>query len=152
MKKTIVISTLLVSLLAMQGCAWRDYSDSTYADGETQRAHSITMATVVSVRTITIERGVTGAGAAAGGSVGGIFGNRIGKGNGPIAGAVVGAVAGGLAGQAIEGELAKTKGLEISLRLDDGQMIAVVQGVNETFKAGDRVRVLTAEGKSRVSR
>lgn len=152
MKRTILVTSLLASVLAIQGCAYRSYANDVYTDADAQRAHSITMATVTHVRFITIERGITGSGAAAGGSVGAALGSGIGKGNGQFAGSVLGAVVGGFAGQGMEAHLSKARGLEISMRLDDGQMIAVVQAADELFKKGDRVQVLTAEGKSRVTR
>ena len=43
-------------------------------------------------------------------------------------------------------------GLEITVRLDSGRVIAVTQGMDERFYQGDRVRVLTApDGTVRVS-
>ncbi|WP_457282243.1 hypothetical protein [Polaromonas sp. P5_D5] len=152
MKRHLLVTAVLASVLSTQGCAWRSYSNDVYTDADTQKAHSIVMATVTDVRVVTIERGVSGAGAAAGGSVGAALGSTNTNRNGQLAASVLGGVAGGFAGQAVEAHMSKAKGLEISLRLDDGQRISVVQAGDEVFQKGDRVQVRTAEGKSRVTR
>jgi outer membrane lipoprotein SlyB len=64
---------------------------------------------------------------------------------------VVGAVAGGVAGQAAEQAATGTTGLEITVRLDSGQLIAVVQEAEESFRPGERVRVLRGGRSTRVT-
>jgi outer membrane lipoprotein SlyB len=111
----------------------------------------VRMGIVDSVRTVTIEGTQSGVGVVAGGVLGGIAGSNVGKGSGATAGAVVGAVLGGLAGQAIEEQGSKKAGLEITIRLDSGQLIAVTQEADEAFHPGERVRILSGEGLTRVS-
>lgn len=152
MKTPLVASALVLSAALLQGCAYRSHAENVYADTETQRAHSITMATVTAVRVVTIERAPTGTGGAAGANVGMALGSFAAKGQGSFVGSVLASVAGDLAGQAIESRVARLPGLEISLRLDGGQQISLVQAADEPFRKGDRVRVLSAEGKSRVTR
>ena len=66
---------------------------------------------------------------------------------------VIGAVAGGLAGSAVEEGATRTPGVEVTVRLDNGQYLAVVQADGgEGFRAGERVRVLRDGGTTRVSR
>ena len=64
----------------------------------------------------------------------------------------VGAVAGGVAGQAAEQGATRQTGLEITVKLDGGRLIAVTQAADETFQPGDRVRVLSDGATSRVTR
>jgi outer membrane lipoprotein SlyB len=64
---------------------------------------------------------------------------------------VVGAVAGGVAGQAGEQLATGKTGLEITVRLDSGQLIAIVQEADEAFKPGERVRVLRGHDAARVT-
>jgi outer membrane lipoprotein SlyB len=67
--------------------------------------------------------------------------------------AVLGAVAGGVAGSALEEGATRTPGVEVTVRLDNGQYLAVVQADGgEGFRAGERVRVLRDGGTTRVSR
>ena len=109
------------------------------------------MATVESVREVTIEGTKTPVGPAAGAAVGGIAGSTIGQGRGSTVGAIVGAVAGGLAGAAVEEGTTRQKGLEITVKLDNGRMIAVTQAADEPFRPGERVRVLTGGGVTRIT-
>jgi len=62
-------------------------------------------------------------------------------------------VAGGLVGSAAEEGLTRTQGVEITVREDDGSMRAYVQEVqaNEVFRVGERVRISTVDGTSRVT-
>jgi outer membrane lipoprotein SlyB len=46
----------------------------------------------------------------------------------------------------------KKQGVEITVRLDSGQIVAIVQQASATtFNVGDRVRVLTLNGETRVA-
>jgi outer membrane lipoprotein SlyB len=67
---------------------------------------------------------------------------------------VIGAVVGGMAGAATEEGVTRSQGVEITVTEDDGQTRAFVQEAvdNVTFAPGDRVRVLTVNGESRVSK
>ncbi len=85
--------------------------------------------------------------------MGDLAGAAVGGGKGSIVAAVIGAVAGGLIGSATEEGLTRTQGVEITVREDDGSMRAYVQQVqeNEVFRVGERVRISTVGGTSRVS-
>ena len=66
---------------------------------------------------------------------------------------VIGAVAGGLAGSAVEERATRTPGVEVTVRLDNGQFLAVVQAdEGEGFRPGERVRILRDGGTTRVTR
>ena len=83
----------------------------------------------------------------------GVGGSSVGGGKGSIVAAVIGAVAGGLIGAASEEGLTRTQGVEITVREDDGSMRAYVQEVqpNEIFRVGERVRIMSVNGTSRVA-
>jgi len=86
-----------------------------------------------------------------GAAVGGIAGGTVGSGRGSQAASVVGAVAGSVAGRALEGAATAKEGLEIAVRLDSGTAILVLQPDGETFKPGERVRVLSGARGVRVT-
>jgi outer membrane lipoprotein SlyB len=111
------------------------------------------MGTIEALRPVKIEGTKTPIGSAAGAVVGGVGGSAVGGGRGSIVAAVIGAVAGGLVGSAAEEGLTRTQGVEITVREDDGSMRAYVQEVqpNEVFRVGERVRISTVGGTSRVS-
>ncbi|MHB8759362.1 MAG: hypothetical protein ACYC5S_04470, partial [Thiobacillus sp.] len=83
--------------------------------------------------------------------VGGVAGSSVGGGRGSVIGATVGAVLGGLGGAAAEEAVTRDEGLEITVKLDSGRRIAVTQAADEEFRVGDRVRVLSGGGVTRVS-
>jgi len=90
-------------------------------------------------------------GTGAGAVVGGIAGSTVGQGKDSRIGAVIGAVVGGVAGSAIEEGVTREDAMEITIKLDSGRMISVVQGGKEEFKPGDKVRVLQGNGETRVA-
>lgn len=150
--RRIVALILSAAIVGMAGCAGRSSSGSVYAPGQAQREQTVRMGVVESVRQVSIEPQQTGVGAATGGIVGGIAGANVGGGRGSIVGTVLGAVAGGLAGQAAEGAFARKPGLEITVKLDNGELRAITQEADEIFRPGERVRLLSGTGPTRVTR
>lgn len=142
------VLALLVALLA--GCA-SSKSGSVYSREQTRQVQTVKMGVVESVRAVKIEGTKSPVGTAAGAVVGGVAGSSIGHGKGSTIGAVVGAVAGGLAGSAIEEGVTRKDGLEITVKLDNGTMLAIVQEADEQFHPGERIRVLEGDGVTRVS-
>jgi outer membrane lipoprotein SlyB len=93
----------------------------------------------------------SGVGAAAGGAVGGIAGSGVGEGRGSSAAAVLGAVAGGVAGNALENKATTKDAYEITVRLDSGELRAIVQEADVAVMPGQRVRLLSSGGVTRVT-
>ena len=146
----LLLMPVAVSLL--QGCA-HPTSASTFTPGQAQQVQTVTMGVVETVRPVTIQPGPTGVGAVAGGALGGIAaGSNIGRGSGSVAAGIGGAVLGGMAGNAVESRVTRRAGVEIGVRLDSGQLISVTQDADQFFSPGDRVRVLSGGGATRVTR
>jgi len=153
MRKVWTLAAAAAVALALAGCATQQRSASVYRAGEAQREQVVRMATVESVREVQIDRGQTGVGTGAGAVIGGVAGSGVGQGRGSVVGAVAGAVVGGVVGQAIENRAGLVAALEITVRLDDGQLRAIVQEVDpQQFKPGDRVRLVSSGGTTRVTR
>lgn len=144
------ICALLVFAAAVSGCA-SSMSGAAYSRDQARQVEDVRMATVESVRQVQIEGTKTPVGTTAGAVVGGIAGSNVGAGKGSTVVAVLGAVAGGVAGSAIEEGATRQAGLEITVKFDDGRMIAVTQAADEKFQPGERVRVLTGGGVTRIS-
>jgi len=145
-------ATLVVAALGLQGCAMGTNSNSAYTSGQAQREQTVRFGTVDSVRNVVIDREQTGVGTIAGGAIGGIgSAAAIGRGNGSVAAGVLGAIVGGIAGSAIEGQANKRPGLEITVRLDNGEYRAITQDADEAFRPGERVRLLSSGGVTRVT-
>ncbi|UYP29268.1 hypothetical protein OEG79_14505 [Pseudomonas sp. Z8(2022)] len=152
MRKPTLLITSLAALLALGGCQ-SSLTGDTYSRDEARAVQTVRMGTIESLRPVKIEGTKTPIGAGAGAVIGGVGGSGLGGGRGSAVMAVVGAVAGGLLGAAAEEGLTRTQGVEITVREDDGTMRAYVQEVepNQVFRVGERVRVMTVNGTSRVS-
>lgn len=144
-----IVSTLLLAAL-LAACASSN-SGSVYSRDEARRVQTIKMGVVESVRTVSLEGTRTPIGGAAGAVVGGVAGSTVGHGAGQTIATVVGAVVGGLAGAAAEEGITRKNGLEITVKLDNGSLVAVVQEADEQFHPGDRVRLVENGSTTRVS-
>jgi len=126
-------------------------SATTYSRDQTLSVQQVQLGTVASVRQVQIEGTQSGVGAAAGTVIGGVAGSDIGGGKGSTIAAVVVGVAGGLLGNKLENAVTQKAGLEITVQLDNGNAVSVVQAAEENFQVGDRVRLLTSSGTARIS-
>jgi outer membrane lipoprotein SlyB len=151
-KSVLLVASFTAMALTLGGCTSSLTGDS-YSREEARQVQTVRLGTIESLRPVKIEGTKTPIGAGAGAIVGGVGGSAIGGGRGSIVTAVIGAVAGGLIGSAAEGGLTRAQGVEITVREDDGSMRAYVQEVqeNEIFRVGERVRIMTVNGTSRVS-
>lgn len=146
------LSLILIAVALLAGCA-SSKSGDVYSRDQARREQTIRMGIVESVRPVTMEGTKSAVGPVAGAAVGGIAGSTLGHGKGSAVTAVIGAVAGGLAGAAIEEGVTRRQALEITVKLDNGQFLAIVQeGDAAEFRPGDRVRLLSTGGETRVTR
>lgn len=152
MRKSLSVVSLIAVALAVGGCVSSQTGD-TYSRSEVRAVQTVRYGTIESLRPVRIEGTKTPVGAGAGAVVGGIAGSGVGGGRGSAVAAVIGAVAGGMLGAAAEEGITRAEGVEITLREDDGNIRAYVQEVepNQVFRVGQRVRVLTVNGTSRVA-
>ena len=148
--KTQFLLAVLAASAAVAGCATSKSGD-VYSREEALREQTVRLATVESVRPVTIQGTRSGIGAAAGGVVGGVAGSTVGHGKGSTIAGVLGAVGGGVAGQAIEEGTTRKPGVEITVRLQNGELRAVVQEETDKFVPGQKVRLISSGGVTRVS-
>jgi outer membrane lipoprotein SlyB len=151
MKHSRNLITAALCALALGGCAYPGGGSSDYRGYEARGEQSVRFGVVESVRDVTINARETGVGTAGGAVLGSIAGSNVGGGNGQIAGAIGGAILGGILGQNIERSANERPGVEVTVLLDSGRYIAVVQGADESFRNGDRVRILSGRGTTRVT-
>ena len=138
-----------VSLLLV-ACASSN-SGSVYKREDARKVQTVKTGIVESVRAVKLEGTKSPIGTVAGGAIGGIAGGSIGSGRGSAIGAVIGAVAGGIAGAATEEAVTRKDAFEITVKLDGGGLIAIVQEADETFEPGDLVRIVEGDDTSRVT-
>jgi outer membrane lipoprotein SlyB len=150
MNKPLALAAAVFSTALLFGCA-AGTGGKDYSREQTRAAQEVQMGVVESVREVNIEGTKTPVGAGAGAVVGGVAGSTVGSGRGSVVGAAVGAVLGGLGGAAAEEGITRQKGVEITVKLDSGRLLAITQAADEVFQVGDRVRVLSGGGATRVS-
>ena len=149
--RAVLAGAVLASLAVLAGCANDTASSSVYSYGQAQREQIVRIGTVESVRPVTIQRDrSSGAGALAGGALGGVAGSAIGGGRGQIRTTIGDGNLGALACNAVENQTGKSNGLEITVRLDNGETRVVAQEADVPIAAGQRVRLVSGNGPTRV--
>lgn len=150
--RTMGVASAAIALAVLSGCANPNASSQVYSYGSAQREQIVRSGTVTSVRPITIQQDrTTGAGVLAGGALGGVAGNAVGGGTGRALATVGGALLGALAGNAVENRVGKSAGLEITIRLDNGETRVVAQEADVPLSVGQRVQIISGAGPTRVA-
>lgn len=150
-KRSWFVVALLAAAISVAGCA-PPIAGNRYYRGEALRAQSVEMGVVESIRPIQLQGPDTGVGTVGGAALGGLAGSGIGGGAGQAAAIIGGALIGGIIGNAVERDANKRPGVELTVRLDAGRMIAVVQeDGGEAFRPGDRIRVLSDGYRTRIT-
>jgi len=151
MKNAFFIVFLLV-VTGLSGCA-SNLSGDSYSRSEARTIQQVEYGVIEQLRPVNIEGTKTPIGSGAGALVGGLAGSSIGGNTTGKVMAVIGAVAGGLAGAAIEEGVTRTHGVEITIKMNDGRSIVIVQSLspNERFYVGEQVRVIRSGRNTRVA-
>ena len=143
--------TAVIALALLASACASSNSGGVYQRGEARQIQTVKTGVVESVRQVRLEGTKTPIGGATGAVIGGVAGNSVGGGRGQIITSVLGAVVGGIAGAAAEEGLTREDGVEITVKLDTGNLIAVVQEADEQFSPGDKVRIVESGGVARVT-
>ncbi len=145
------LCVVLLTVMLSVGCA-SSRSGKVYSRDQARQTQTVYMGTVQRVEMVQIEGTKSPWGTIVGGALGAAVGASIGRGWGQVIAGTAGAIAGGLAGSAVEEGITKRDGLEIEVKLDDGNTVSIVQEADVAFRVGDRVRVLTGpDGTARVT-
>lgn len=153
MLRVILVFTALLSVAGAAGCTLPSRGD-VYSREDTRKAWDVRYGEVTDVDPVTIEGQRTSLGRIGGGYIGYETGRAIGgHGTAGDVGGAVGAVAGAVAGEAVEEGVTRQAGLQISVRLDEGRTIAVVQAADQPFTVGERVKIYSrGDGATRVAK
>ncbi len=115
-------------------------SADVYDSTQTQHEQTVRMATVESVRRVAIDADRSAP-----------FG-AFGGGRGSLLTSIIGGIAGAVVGNEVQGRLERQNGLEITVRLANGDLRAITQADDgQMFRAGQRVRLLSSGGVMRVT-
>lgn len=154
MTKTIKKAGLAVLVaISLTGCM-SDMTGTTYSRSEARQMQVVRFGTVAEARFVKLEGTEGEIGTMAGGATGAIIGSQVGGQRENMIAGIAGAVAGGVLGHMAEKKLTEKQGVEVTVRLEDGSYVSVVQEHDNAapFSAGDRVKVLTQGTTSRVVR
>ena len=150
---TKLICCLALCPVLLTGCG-DEFSGDKYKAVEAKHVQNVASGVIVSIRNVKIKRHEgMGAGAAAGGVGGAVAGNLLGNAfggdTGGMVGMALGAVAGGIGGNAIQNR--NVEGREYTVKLDNGNTVAITQGPTPQLSVGQRVNVhYDASGARRV--
>ena len=151
-KRILVIGFIALSAM-MAGCAMPGLGGGDYTRSQVRGEQTVRLGVVETVRDVVIDARDSGTGTLAGAALGGVAGSTLGGGHkANAAGAIAGAVVGGIIGNSVEKNANDRKGVEVTVRLEGGKLIAITQEKDEEFRVGDKVRILSGQGATRVSR
>jgi len=133
-------------------CVPQELTGDTYSRQEAGQTQTVRTGTVTEVRYVKLQ-GQSTAGSLIGAVAGGVAGNQVGAGSGKTLATLAGVGVGALAGSAAEQQMSNRQGVELTIRMKDGETMAITQQhtPRETFSVGDRVRVIYGSGRTRVS-
>jgi outer membrane lipoprotein SlyB len=150
MNTPVVVALALASTVLLSGCVSTS-GRTVYSRNQVNQAHRIELGTVIGVRKVVIDGEATQVGLYGGGATGAIAGSQIGQGTGAALSGVAGGVAGMIVGRQVEKMVTRKAGLEISIALDNGDTVVIVQEEDKGgFVDGDRVRVMIGQGTAYV--
>lgn len=144
----VLLAVAAASLLG--GCA--STSGPVYPRGQAQSAWDVREGRIVDLEAATIEGRRTSVGRVGGGLIGYEAGRTVGQGAGSRIAGAVGAVAGAVAGEAVEERATRKPAYAITVELDGGRVLQVIQPDDQRFAVGERVRVYTRGGQARVGK
>ena len=148
------LTALLVLILFVSGCGNR----KNFPDGDIRSLAGVYYGTVIDVAEIMVAKDSSLAGTVVGGVVGAIIGSQLsGLVTSPVGGVpgtnlvltAAGIVVGASVGSNVQTR--SYRATQITMELNNGKILIVVQGSDEYFVRGDKVRILhMARGRAKV--
>ncbi|AUI86017.1 hypothetical protein BS333_06250 [Vibrio azureus] len=136
---------LILSLTALFGCTSPNPYGDAYGSQDTRTIQQVYYGTIEKVAPVTIDSSSqnNAIGTIAGAAIGGILGSKIGGGTGSDIAAIGAGLLGGYAGSEAAGAVGKRNGVNLTVRLESGKIISVVQEANPNmmFQVGQSVQV-----------
>lgn len=141
----------LAGALVLTGCAGMGSSDSAqvYSKSQMRQMHQVEFGRILDVKVVKMEGNTNDLLTLGGTALGGLAGSNIGKGSGAVAGSIVGAMIGGMSAEAAQRNNTKDA-YELTVKLDSGKTVSIVQEADVPLATGQLVKVLTGGGSARV--
>ena len=135
----------------LSGCA-TSLGGASFGQADSRVEQRVRFGTVHSVRDVSLE-GSSMAGTLAGGLLGGLAGSALGGGSGQKIMTMLGALGGAYAGNAFQKSATESLGQEITIRLENGEFVAITQEKDAAvaLKKGDSVRIVGSGRSTRVA-
>ncbi|MGA7436501.1 MAG: glycine zipper 2TM domain-containing protein [Luteibacter sp.] len=129
-------------------------SADVFMPAQAQQTQSVTLGTVLSVRHVSISATTaqTAGGSAIGAAVGGLLGHQVGGGTGRTIATVAGALGGAVATNLASEHAFQQPGLEITVKLDSGNVVSLTQAADVAISAGERVQLVASASYGQPSR
>ncbi len=116
--------SLIALAIALSGCA----NTGTVSRSQVNIMRNVETGSVIDVRPVVIEGTDSGIGQYSGGASGAVLaGSEVGSGTGSALAAIAGGTLGAIAGQEVEEMLTRQDGYEITIRLDSGRVVSIIQ-------------------------
>ncbi|BCN24400.1 glycine zipper 2TM domain-containing protein [Vibrio alfacsensis] len=145
---------LFLSLATLAGCTSPNPYGDAYGSQETRTVQQVYYGTIDKVAPVTIDASTqtNAIGTIAGAAIGGILGSKVGGGSGSDIAAIGGGLLGGYAGSEVAEKAGKRNGVNLTIRLEDGKIISIVQEAdpNMIFQPGQAVQVNVIGDTARV--
>ena len=137
---------------SLTGCV-SGLEGSSYSRSEARQIQQVEFGAILSTKPVIIEGQRTDWGELSGVMIGGIAGSSVGEGKGQQIATTLGAIGGAVAASVVEEKATRVQGLELTVKMDSGKILSIVQEVDEInqFQKGQRVRVLMQGSLARVS-
>ena len=148
---TLALLTIGFFMLLLQGCI-AEPTAHRYLRSEVNTLQTVQFGHITEIEPVEVSGSRSGIGQFAGMLGGGVLGSQAGGGAGRDLAAATGIIAGTIAGQAAEEKITRSKALNLTIKLDSGALVSVVQQPEEAtaYRVGDRVKIVSHNNTSRV--
>lgn len=140
------LSNLFIICILMGGIFTASCSspDNTISRAEVNTMQTTAMGIIEQITVVNVDGEQTWVGSTVGSVSGSVLGAAFGSGWGRIVSSLVGSLVGNFAGREVEEQATKTQGLQLEIRLENGEIFktVVIPDNLDAFKVGDRVKVL----------
>jgi outer membrane lipoprotein SlyB len=149
-----IVAAAMATSLALASCA-RQISPGVHTGNTVGEVQSTYVGTLQSARVVMVQEDELLEDNRTGGLIGGVAGgaaaSRVGQGTGKAVAIAGGALAGAALGALAERGIKRQQAMEYIVRLDNGQLLTVVQGLEPQISVGQRVYVQESQrGRGRV--
>lgn len=135
--------------LVVTGCTTPD-SANVYSKSEMRRPAKVRSGVIEQIRPVKMEDAM-GIGTISGAAIGAIgASSNIGKGSGSVVSGIVGALLGGILGDKIERGVTRKDALELTVRMQNGERLVIVEDADINLQTGQAVDVIEDGKTARV--